>query len=65
MPVYKYFCKDCKDKFEIEATIKEKEECCNPKFVCPKCKSKNVKQKFSLAAFFTKGKGCDCQGKCS
>jgi len=64
MTVYKYFCEDCKNKFEIEASLQEKESCCSEKFNCPKCKSKNTKQKFSLGTFFKKDKGCDCSGKC-
>ncbi len=64
MPVYKYFCSDCKNKFEIEAALKEKEEKDPKKFFCPKCKSTNVKQKFSLGVFFKKGKGCSCNKEC-
>ncbi|MFA5948092.1 MAG: zinc ribbon domain-containing protein [Candidatus Gracilibacteria bacterium] len=67
MPIYSYKCADCKEKFEVDATIKEKEERAN-KFNCPKCKSKNIKQSFSLKTFFSKGKsdecGCCCGGKC-
>ena len=64
MPVYKYSCSDCKNKFEIDATLEEKEGCCSPKFKCPKCGSKNVKQKFSLGTFFKKDKGCGCESDC-
>jgi putative FmdB family regulatory protein len=64
VPVYKYLCSDCKNKFEIEASLKEKEEKNPSKFACPKCKSANIKQKFSLGAFFKKDKGCDCGEGC-
>ena len=66
MSVYKYFCKNCKEKFEIEASLQEKESCCSPKFVCPKCGSKDIKQKFSLSAFFEKKDKCQCscEGDC-
>jgi putative FmdB family regulatory protein len=67
MPKYIYKCKDCNNKFNIEASIKEKEEGGN-RFNCPKCKSKNTKQVFSLKSFFSKdkesGDGCCCSGKC-
>lgn len=68
MPKYTYKCKQCENKFEVEASIKEKEEgCC--KFNCPKCKSGDTKQIFSLKSFFSKDKGdksggCCCGGKC-
>lgn len=69
MPIYSYKCQDCENKFEVDATIKEKEDLPEKteKFNCPKCKSKNTKQSFSLKTFFSKGKsdgGCSCGGKC-
>ena len=67
MPKYSFKCKDCEKKFDVEATIKEREEG-SEKFNCPKCKSKNTKQVFSLHSFFSKDKnedgGCCCNGKC-
>lgn len=68
MPKYSYKCGDCDSKFEVDASIKEKEEG-GDKFDCPKCKSKNAKQQFSLKSFFSKDKsegggGCGCGGKC-
>lgn len=67
MPEYSYKCIDCKNKFAIEASIQEKEEG-SEKFGCPKCKSKNTKQTFSLRSFFSqdndKNCGCCCKGKC-
>src|SRR3989339_755433 len=48
MPTYKFLCKSCNSKFEINASIKEKEEKDPKKFFCPKCKSTNIKQNFSF-----------------
>lgn len=70
MPKYSYKCNKCESKFEVDASIKEKEEGSN-KFDCPKCKSSDTKKIFSLKAFFSKdlgdkGGGCCCGGgKCS
>ena len=73
MPKYTYKCNECENKFDVEASIKEKEEDSDKdsnKFNCPKCKSKHTKQVFSLMSFFSsdkggdKGKGCCCKGKC-
>ena len=67
MPKYTYKCKACENKFEVEGSIKEKEEGAS-KFNCPKCKSKDTKQVFSLKSFFSKDSnksgGCCCGGKC-
>jgi putative FmdB family regulatory protein len=68
MPKYSYKCNKCESKFEVEASIKEKEEG-SSKFNCPKCKSEDTKQVFSLMSFFSKdsgskGGGCCCGGKC-
>lgn len=51
MANYTYKCSDCGNVFGIEATIQEKEEGASEKFVCPKCQSKNIKQKFSAGNF--------------
>lgn len=68
MPTYRCKCSDCDAIFDVSATIKEKEEEKPEKFFCPKCKSKNVKHKFSLANFAKnvfggneKSEGC-CSG---
>lgn len=72
MPTYSYKCNDCGNKFEIAASIKEKEEG-GSKFYCPKCASKNTKHVFSLKSFFSNdksggsgggGRGCCCNSKC-
>jgi putative FmdB family regulatory protein len=46
MPVYEYTCKNCGKRFEITAHWDERDE----KAVCPKCKSKDVEQRFSSFA---------------
>ncbi len=51
MNTYNYKCLDCKNIFDIQATIQEKEEDKSDKFVCQKCQSKNIKQQFSPANF--------------
>jgi putative FmdB family regulatory protein len=67
MPKYSYKCQDCDNKFEVEASIKEKEEG-GKKFNCPKCKSEKTKQIFSLKSLFSNDKnsggGCCCSGGC-
>ena len=67
MSVYKFKCKNCKHKFDVKASLKEKEEH-SGKFNCPKCKSKETKQVFSLKSLFSMDKegccGCDCGCKC-
>lgn len=67
MATYAYKCSDCDHVFDLKATIKEKEEGKNAKFVCPKCQSKNIKQEFSAANFIknvfkgdNKAGGCGC-----
>lgn len=42
MPVYEYKCNDCSEEFEklVSGT--------NPDVSCPKCRSKDIKKKFSL-----------------
>ncbi|MEO0079996.1 MAG: zinc ribbon domain-containing protein [candidate division WOR-3 bacterium] len=45
MPVYEYKCEDCDKKFEVVASIVEKEAGLSP--VCPKCGGMRVRQVFS------------------
>jgi len=54
MPTYDYGCIDCGEKFEVTATIKEKEKGLNP--VCPKCGGKHAAQLFNNV-FFVKSSG--------
>lgn len=69
MNTYTYKCLDCGNVFGIAATIEEKEGGISEKFICPKCKSKNTKQKFSAGNFFKnifesdKKSGCCGSGK--
>ena len=68
MAEYIYKCSDCGNAFSINATIREKEEGKGEKFVCSKCKSKNIKQEFSAGNFIKnifkgeKGSGGCCSG---
>jgi len=50
MAKYSYKCLDCGCVFEIQSSLKEKEEG-GTKFVCPKCGSKKIAQKFSASNF--------------
>ena len=45
IPVYEYQCQDCGKKFEIVATLAEKEAGLDP--ACPKCGRKRARQVFS------------------
>lgn len=53
MPIYEYFCQNCESKFEIKATIQEKER--GLKVKCPACGSNSTIQ--ILGNFFTFSKG--------
>jgi putative FmdB family regulatory protein len=44
MPIYEYFCQECENKFEIKATLTEKEKGLKPE--CPKCHSQEAIQTF-------------------
>lgn len=47
MPIYEYFCEDCKSRFEIftiSSKIKEKVK-------CKRCASLNVRKNLSAASF--------------
>jgi len=45
MPVYEFQCQGCGEKFEIVATLAEKEAGLDP--ACPKCDRKGARQVFS------------------
>lgn len=64
MATYTYKCADCGNIFDVHATIREKEEGKSSKFACPKCKSKNIKQKFSAANFIKNIFKSDKTGGC-
>ncbi|MCM8786829.1 MAG: zinc ribbon domain-containing protein [Candidatus Omnitrophica bacterium] len=53
MPIYEYFCQGCENRFEIKATISEKEK--GLKVKCPRCGSDKTVQ--ILGNFFTFSKG--------
>lgn len=53
MPIYEYYCQDCEKKFEIKASISEKEK--GLKVNCPECGS--IKTIQILGNFFTFSKG--------
>ena len=54
MPVYEYQCQDCAKKFDIVASIAEKEAGLKP--ACPKCGGKRAKQVFSRFTLLTSSK---------
>ena len=49
MPTYEFFCQDCENKFEIKASVSEKEK--GLKINCPRCNSDKTIQ--ILGHFFT------------
>jgi len=54
MPVYEFQCQDCGKKFEIVATLAEKEAGLDP--ACPKCDRKAARQVFSRFTLLTGSK---------
>lgn len=75
MATYSYKCSDCGNNFNVEASIREKEEGKSEKFACVKCGSKNIKQEFSAGNFLKnifkgdkkpegcRSGGCACGGE--
>lgn len=49
MPVYEYACQECKKRFEVRASLEEREKA---RVQCPECKSEKVERVFS--AFYAK-----------
>lgn len=49
MPTYEYGCIDCGCKFDVFATISEKEKGLDP--ICPDCGGKNTVQLFNSINF--------------
>ena len=45
MPTYEYVCTECQNKFDVFATLSEKEKGLRPE--CPKCQSQKTNQVFS------------------
>lgn len=63
MSVYTFKCQKCGKKFEVIASLKEKEEGKAKKFGCPECGCVETKPVFSLKTFFGKDKeGGGCCG---
>ncbi len=54
MPLYEYLCGDCGKKFDVLATIAEKEAGLEP--ACPKCGSKRCRQVFGRVTVMTSSK---------
>lgn len=54
MPVYEFQCQDCGKKFEIVATLAEKEAGLDP--ACPKCGRLRARQVFSRFTLLTGSK---------
>uniref|UniRef100_A0A7V3PT49 Zinc ribbon domain-containing protein n=1 Tax=candidate division WOR-3 bacterium TaxID=2052148 RepID=A0A7V3PT49_UNCW3 len=55
MPVYEFFCEDCEQKFEVVATLQEKEAGLKP--VCPRCGCTRVHQVFGRFTVIGGSKG--------
>lgn len=61
MPVYEYECEACARKFEVVASLAEKEKGLRP--VCPKCGSKRARQVFGRVSLLTSSKSEDDFGE--
>ena len=73
MPLYEYYCPDCKSKFEMLVSYQHSND-----VVCTKCHSEKVRRLLSLFASFREGSGedydydddsssmgsCGCGGNC-
>lgn len=55
MPTYEYLCKDCKNEWEEEQSIKDE-----PLTTCPKCKKESATRLISGSSFILNG---DCWSK--
>ena len=62
MPTYEYFCQDCEKKFDMKATIQEKEK--GLKVNCPECGSNKTVRVFGNFFTFSKGSETDSGGGC-
>jgi putative FmdB family regulatory protein len=61
MPTYEYFCQDCENKFDIKASLSEKEK--GLKVKCSTCGSNKTIQVLSNFFTFSKG-GANLGGSC-
>lgn len=57
MPVYEYQCESCGKKFDLLATLAEKEAGLAP--VCPKCGAKRARQVFGRFTLLASSKSSD------
>lgn len=62
MPIYEYFCQNCENKFEIKATMQEKEKGLKTK--CPGCGSNKTIQILGNFFAFSKGRRNSNSGRC-
>ena len=51
MSTYTYKCLKCLNRYDMKASIYEKENKKGKKFQCPKCHSENTRQQFSIINF--------------
>lgn len=54
MPIYEYFCSDCKKNFTVKRTVDERDK--NPVPECQYCKGKNVEPVISSVSVITSKK---------
>lgn len=62
MPVYEYFCQSCENKFDIKASVSDKEK--GLKVKCPNCSSNKTIQILSSFFTFSKDSGNSGGGCC-
>ncbi len=62
MPTYEYVCIDCKNKFDVFATLSQKEKGLRPR--CPKCQGTNTVQVFGSIMFATGSSSADSAPIC-
>ncbi|MBU0572861.1 MAG: FmdB family zinc ribbon protein [Candidatus Margulisiibacteriota bacterium] len=64
MPIYDLKCEDCGEKFDVRASLEEKEKKKDAKFNCPACGSKKTAFKFNVFSFFRKEPVSKCSCSC-
>lgn len=62
MPIYEYFCQSCNNKFDVKATMSEKEK--GLKVKCSACGSNKTVQILGDFFSFSKSKGQNSGGCC-
>ena len=62
MPIYEYYCQDCEKRFDVKASIQEREK--GLKVNCPDCGSCKTIQLLSSFFTFSKGGGSKFDGGC-